>query len=131
MAGGCAGWSRSAPQRPFSLDAKLPDLDSYLPPHRRVCEVRLLAVEPGDRGGLVFSALIEAVLAHSRRHGFDLGVLSGAERQLPLYRHLGCVPFGPPLGTARARYQGMYLTWDRLSPAVLKRSLAAGSGREA
>src|SRR5687767_6397184 len=29
-------------QRPFSLDAKLPVLDSYLPPHRSVCELRLL-----------------------------------------------------------------------------------------
>jgi GNAT superfamily N-acetyltransferase len=120
-------------ERPFSLDAKLPDLDAYLPPHRRICEVRLLAVEPDDRGGLVFTALMRAVLRHSRQHGFDLGVLSGAERQLPLYRHLGCVPIGPPLGTERARYQGMYLTWERVSPTVLKRggALAEAPGRGA
>src|SRR3954465_11782876 len=33
-------------RRPFSLDAKLSDLDGYLPPHRSVAEVRLMAVEP-------------------------------------------------------------------------------------
>src|SRR2546426_5753042 len=31
--------------RPFSLDQKLPNLDSYLPPGRKICEIRLLAVE--------------------------------------------------------------------------------------
>ncbi|MCB0017519.1 MAG: GNAT family N-acetyltransferase, partial [Anaerolineales bacterium] len=36
-------------QRPFSLDGKLADLDSYLPPYRSLCEVRLLAVEPAHR----------------------------------------------------------------------------------
>src|SRR5499433_3101070 len=32
-------------QRPFSLDQKLENLDSYLPPGRRICEIRLLAVD--------------------------------------------------------------------------------------
>jgi hypothetical protein len=32
-------------RRPFSLDQKLPNLDSYLPPGRRTCEIRLLSVE--------------------------------------------------------------------------------------
>ena len=67
-------------------------------------------------------ALMAAVLRHSRENGYDLGLLSGAESQLHLYRHMGCVPFGPPLGTEAARYQGMYLTWDRLSPSLLRRA---------
>ena len=37
--------------RPFSLDAKLPDLDAYLPAGRRLCEFRLLAVERGHHAG--------------------------------------------------------------------------------
>lgn len=108
-------------ERPFSLDVKLDDLDSYLPPHERPCEVRLLAVEKDDRGGVVFTSLMAAVLRHSREKGYDLGLLSGAQSQLHLYIHMGCVPFGPPLGTEAARYQGMYLTWDRLSPSLLRR----------
>lgn len=33
-------------KRPFSLDAKLSDLDSYLPYHRSVSEAGMLAIEP-------------------------------------------------------------------------------------
>jgi hypothetical protein len=109
-------------ERPFSLDAKLDDLDSFLPPHQRACEVRLLAVEKNDRRGVVFGTLMAAVVRHSRKRGYDLAVLSGAKSQLPLYRHIGCAPFGPPLGTEKARYQGMYITWDRLSPTLLRRA---------
>src|SRR5580765_8095861 len=36
--------------RPFSLDQKLPDLDSYLPHGRTVAEIRLLAIEKKFRG---------------------------------------------------------------------------------
>jgi hypothetical protein len=118
-------------KRPFSLDAKIEDLDSYLPPHRSPCEVRLLAVERDDRGGTVYVALMGAVLGHARQHGHDLAVLSGAKRQLPLYYHMGCVPIGPPVGTAAAPYQGMYLTWDRLSPSLLNRTPGLQEGSEA
>jgi hypothetical protein len=118
-------------ERPFSLDAKIEGLDSYLPPHRSSCEVRLLAVERNDRGGTVYVALMGAVLRHARKHGHDLAVLSGAKRQLPLYRHMGCVPIGPPIGTAAAPYQGMYLTWDRVSPTLLHQTLGLLDGSEA
>jgi hypothetical protein len=118
-------------KRPFSLDAKIEDLDGYLPPHRSPCEVRLLAVERDDRGGTVFVALMGAVLRHARRNGHDLAVLSGAKSQLHLYHHMGCVPIGPPLGTAAATFQGMYLTWDRLSPGLLNQKLGPLEGSEA
>jgi GNAT superfamily N-acetyltransferase len=108
-------------ERPFSLDAKIGNVDDLLPPHSGVCEVRLLAVEKEDRRGLVFVALMEAVLRHARKCGYDLAVLSGAASRRRLYDHLGCVPIGPPLGTPAAPYQGMYLAWDRVSPALLDR----------
>ena len=44
-------------RRPFSLDQKLPNLDSYLPPGRRTCEIRLLSVEKEFRNGQVFRGL--------------------------------------------------------------------------
>src|SRR5689334_21188272 len=37
-------------QRPFSLDHKLEHLDTFLPPGRTICEIRLLAVEKKFRG---------------------------------------------------------------------------------
>ncbi|HEV7667363.1 MAG TPA: GNAT family N-acetyltransferase [Thermoanaerobaculia bacterium] len=112
-------------QRPFSLDEKLPDLDSYLPPHERACEVRLLSVEPEWRRGPVFAGLLGCVIEQGRSEGCDLAVISGIERQAKLYRHLGFQTFGPPIGTADAPYRAMYVTWDALAPAA--RRLAEGA----
>lgn len=109
-------------RRPFSLDAKLPDLDDYLVrmpvPARRPCEIRLLAVEPGHRSGLVFRGLIEHLHRHCRERGYDVALISAAGSQAHLYRNLGFFPFGPPLGTELAPYQGMALTWESLSRAA-------------
>jgi GNAT superfamily N-acetyltransferase len=112
-------------RRPFSLDAKLPDLDSYLPPHERSCEIRLLAVEPERRRGAVFAGLVSCVIEYGRGEGCDLAVISGTERQAKLYRHVGFQAFGPPIGTAAAPYQAMYVTWDAVAPGV--RRLAKGA----
>ncbi len=98
--------------RPFSLDHKLPDLDSYLPPGRTVCEVRLLAVEKGHRNGRVFLGLGQLLSEVGHKQGFDLAIISGTTRQEKLYRHLGFIPFGPQVGNPGAWYQPMYLTLE-------------------
>lgn len=99
-------------RRPFSLDSKLPDLDTYLPPGRVPCEVRLLAVDPAHRHGRAFWGLVELLVAEGRRRGYDLALISGTLRQEKLYRNLGFVPFGPLVGTAEAPFQPMYITWE-------------------
>lgn len=96
-------------RRPFSLDAKLPDLDRHLPPHRSVCEVRLLAVRQDHRHSGVFRGLLEATAKACRAKGHDLAVISGTVRQLKLYRHIGFEPFGPLVGTEEAAYQPMFV----------------------
>ena len=98
--------------RPFSLDGKLPDLDAHLPPHRAVCEFRLLSVDPDYRSGRVLLGLMGLLRRHCQGRGYDLGVISGTTRQAKLYRRLGFVPFGPLVGAAGARFQPMYLTLD-------------------
>ncbi|MDA1082678.1 MAG: aminotransferase class V-fold PLP-dependent enzyme, partial [Gemmatimonadetes bacterium] len=100
--------------RPFSLDSKLPLLDSHLPPGRHVCEVRLLAVDVGRRHGPVLRGLLQCLVRECDTRGFDLAVLSATTRQIPLYRHLGCVAFGPLVGAADARFQPMYVTREAL-----------------
>ena len=105
--------------RPFSLDAKIGDLDTHLPPNRRVCEIRLLAVEPEHRTGVVFRGLVTELMAYCLRAGFDTVVISGTTRQLKLYRHLGFVPFGPLVGTGDALYQPMYLTREAFEPRAV------------
>jgi aspartate aminotransferase-like enzyme len=99
-------------RRPFSLDQKLPNLDSYLPPGRRTCEIRLLSVEKEFRNSQVFRGLTALMWQYGLEHGYDLAVISGTTRQQKLYRHLGFVPFGPLLGSGEATFQPMYLTLE-------------------
>jgi|CXWL01.1.fsa_nt_gi aspartate aminotransferase-like enzyme/ribosomal protein S18 acetylase RimI-like enzyme len=108
--------------RPFSLDGKLVDLDSHLPAGRRICEIRLLAVEPEYRHGQVFRGLVRLLSHHGKARGYDLAVISGTTRQAKLYRHLGFVPFGPLVGEGEALFQPMYLTLEQFEVGV-ERSL--------
>ncbi len=101
--------------RPFSLDGKLDDLDSYLPMHRSVCEVRLLVVKKGHRYTHLLGGLVQETVKYCLNHGYDLAVISGILEQQKLYRHMGFVPFGPVVGTADVRFQPMYLTPESYS----------------
>lgn len=100
-------------RRPFSLDAKLDDLDRHLPAGRVPFEIRLLAVEKARRKGRVFAGLAARLADHFRDQGCDLAVISGTTRELPLYEHVGFVPFGPLVGSGDARFQPMYLELER------------------
>jgi len=96
--------------RPFSLDQKLDGLESYLPEHRAVCELRLLAVTPEHRNSRVFQGLLLKVCDYCEGRGYDLAIMSGTTRQLRLYTQLGFIPFGPLVGAGEALFQPMYLT---------------------
>ncbi|HVU34329.1 MAG TPA: GNAT family N-acetyltransferase [Opitutaceae bacterium] len=116
-------------RRPFSLDAKLAQLDGYLPHGRNIVEMRLLAVEPGHRNGPVAAQLMQFVAQYCRDRGDDVAVISGAVRQLRLYRALGFEPFGPVVGTADAPYQPMLLTLEKYLAAMQsRRSLQRSAG---
>ncbi|MBI5690711.1 MAG: aminotransferase class V-fold PLP-dependent enzyme [Verrucomicrobia bacterium] len=115
-----AGMMALRPQRPFSLDAKLPNLDTYLPAGRRPIEVRLLAVAKEFRKTSLFLGLFEFAVRRCLEQGFDIALISGTTRQLKLYRHLGFIPFGPLVGTAEAPYQPMYLTLEAFGQTLEK-----------
>ena len=108
-------------RRPFSLDAKLPDLDRHLPPGRRLVEVRLLAVDPAHRNGPVPAELLQFAARHCHARGDDLAVISGAVRRQRLYRAMGFEAFGPLVGSAEAPYQPMFLTLEKFTHATLTR----------
>ena len=99
-------------ERPFSLDQKLDDLDSYLPAGKSVCEGRLLAVEPDYRRTDVFGGLMIAAAKYAIAQEYELLIVSGTTRQQKLYKYIGLVPFGPLVGKPGAMYQPMYLTLD-------------------
>lgn len=101
--------------RPFSLDQKLPNLDSYLPPGRVICEIRLLAIEKkfrGARGGQVLQGILALLWQHGVEKNYGLAIISGTTRQAKLYQHLGFVPFGPVVGGGDAQFQPMYVTLE-------------------
>lgn len=98
--------------RPFSLDAKVPDLDSYLEAGKHVCEIRLLAVEPEYRRGPVFFGIMKKLNQYCRNNGYDYAVASGTTRQLKLYEHMGFKPFYHLVGKEGAYYQPLYVTAD-------------------
>ncbi|HVG08311.1 MAG TPA: aminotransferase V [Thermoanaerobaculia bacterium] len=107
-----AGMLAVRTDRPFSLDTKVPNLDSHLPEGRSMCEVRLLAVASERRRGPVFRGLMRLATQHCLSLGFDTAVISATVRQLKLYGHMGFKPFGSLVGTPEAQFQPMYLTLE-------------------
>ncbi len=105
-------------KRPFSLDQKLNDLDSYLPAGRSICEIRLLAVEKQFRGAHVLQGILALLWQHGLKQGYDLAIISGTTRQFKLYRHLGFEAFGPLVGTGDARFQPMVITLETFEAAA-------------
>jgi len=101
--------------RPFSLDQKLPGLDSHLPAGRTICEIRLLAIQKkfrGTRSGQILQGILALLWQHGVEKGYDLAIISGTTRQQKLYQHLGFVPFGPLVGAGDAQFQPMYVTLE-------------------
>lgn len=115
-------------RRPFSLDSKLENLMSYLPSHRSMCEIRLLAVDKAYRTPRVFQGLMLQLAHYAGHRGYDLAVISGTVRQQKLYHHLGFTPFGPLVGTRDALYRPMYLTGKDFA-AIKRRSRVFASDR--
>jgi aspartate aminotransferase-like enzyme len=104
--------------RPFSLDQKLEQLDSFLPAGRKICEIRLLAVDKKFRGAQVLQGILALLWQHGIEKGYDLAIISGTPRQFKLYRHLGFVPFGPVVGAGEAQFQPMYVTLETFETAA-------------
>lgn len=95
-------------QRPFSLDQKLESLDSYLPPEKSICEIRLLSIDKEHRDGRIIQGLLTMLARHCMDRGYDIAIISGTLRQERFYRRLGFVPFGPRVGAPEALFQPMY-----------------------
>lgn len=100
-------------KRPFSLDYKLKNIDSYLPIFNSIFEIRLLAIEKEYRNTAIFKGILKRAFELALERGYDLGVISGTTRQIKLYTHIGFKSFGPLVGKKGALYQPMYITFDR------------------
>ncbi|RIW38494.1 aminotransferase class V-fold PLP-dependent enzyme [Bacillus salacetis] len=100
-------------KRPFSLDQKLHNVESFLPEGSVPCEIRLLSVKKEFRSSIIFFKLVEKAVTHCLDNGYNLALISGTVRQLKLYKRIGFEPFGPLVGESDARFQPMFLTRKR------------------
>ncbi len=121
-------------KRPFSLDYKLQNIESYLPDFESIFEIRLLAVENKYRNTTVFTGMLKKIFELALERGYDLGIVSGTTRQIRLYQHIGLKPFGPLVGKEGALYQPMYITFDhamtfKRHSHIFKDKRPAGTGR--
>ncbi len=101
-------------KRPFSLDSKIDNLDSYLPPHNKLAEIRLLSIHATERKTRVAYRLLQYLCKVLIDGETDAAVISGTTRQLKMYQHMGFTPFGELVGTKGALYQPMYITLKNL-----------------
>lgn len=109
-------------RRPFSLDQKLGNVENYLPPdpERKLCEIRLLAVEPSERYSRVAWELIQVLAEHAIGEGCNCALISGTIRQLKFYHHLGFADFGPLVGKPGAEFQPMQLSLAQFRSTTAK-----------
>ncbi|WP_433958033.1 aminotransferase class V-fold PLP-dependent enzyme [Cytobacillus horneckiae] len=113
-------------KRPFSLDQKIENLDEILPTDARPCEIRLLSVKESFRMSPVFFRLCELLVSYCLEHNYNMALISGVDKQIPLYKKIGFIPFGEIVASGQARFQPMYLTKEQFesSTKVFKRMLA-------
>jgi len=97
--------------KPFSLNNKIENMETYLPPHKSLLEVRLLSVRSDKRGGVILMKLLSVMYKWTKvnhKH-YDFVIISGTTRQTHLYHNMGFIPFYKLVGSKDALYQPMYL----------------------
>jgi predicted N-acetyltransferase YhbS len=121
--GQLAGMICAMQDRPFSIESRLADLsvlDEW--PEPRV-EIRLLAIDPGHRNGLVMAGLIGCMMKAVSATGARTMLISGVSTRTGMYKRMGFTPLGPPVESGRAAYVPMAAAIERL-PESARRGLA-------
>jgi len=107
-------------KRPFSLDYKLENLESYLPVKKDILEVRLLSVNKQLRNTKILILILKGIIAYVANAKYKIAIISGILNQQNLYKHLGFIPFGPLVGDENAKFQPMYLTKENFENVMVK-----------
>jgi hypothetical protein len=101
-------------QPPFSVASRLPDPGMLEATGIRPLEIRLLAIEPDERRGVVLAGLLWALHQHVSQANCTHLFISGLEERLELYRGLGFEALGPGVVSGQARYVPMMMSVARL-----------------
>ena len=109
---------------PFSIESRLADV-SVLERYGRLLEVRLLAVKPAHRNGIVMTGLFLELYEHAR--AYDTLAISGYVEERAMYHRLGFRDLGPPVRCGQAEFVPMVVRvadlakrqarWRRQRPA--------------
>jgi GNAT superfamily N-acetyltransferase len=100
-------------QPPFSVADKLAD-PQILNTLGRLAEVRLLAIDPEHRNGLLLVGLLVAVYQQAR--AYKSIAISGHRDELAMYRRLGFRELGPPVRSGEAEFVPMAVSVADLGP---------------
>jgi aspartate aminotransferase-like enzyme/GNAT superfamily N-acetyltransferase len=92
---------------PFSVAHKLADPRILEDLGSQLLEVRLLAIHPDERNTRVLAGLLYAVFSYARNGGYSHLVISGVEKQLPMYERLGFQAIGPAVSRGKAEFTPM------------------------
>ncbi len=82
---------------PFSVASRMEDPSLLMKPGNRPLEIRLLAVQPGERNSLVFAGVVWTLYNYALEYGYSHLVISGVIDKVRLYKRLGFVEMGPPI----------------------------------
>jgi GNAT superfamily N-acetyltransferase len=104
---------------PFSVEQRLSDPAVLAALPGRKLEVRLLAVHPQHRGGLVVAGLLGPMIAWALTEGYELLLISGVEERAPMYRRLGFRELGPAVPDGGAAFYPMVLRLAELPGSIL------------
>ncbi|MGO4211818.1 GNAT family N-acetyltransferase [Terriglobus sp. 2YAB30_2] len=107
---------------PFSTEKRLPAKAAIYAFGTKPCEVRMLAVTPQSRGGMVLAGLFWKVYDFARRDGCTHLLISGVVERLDMYRSVGFEALGPPVPDGDASFVPMALSLEKL-PAGVHESL--------
>lgn len=97
-------------QPPFSVASRLPDPAILEAAGVRPLEIRLLAIEPGERRGAVFGGLLWTVYQHVLEGVHTHLFISAFEERLKLYERLGFEVLGPAVCSGQARFIPMCIS---------------------
>jgi aspartate aminotransferase-like enzyme len=105
---------------PFSVATRLSDPSVLTRPGIRPLEVRLLAVDPGERNGIVLGGLLWSFYEHARDNGFTDLFISGVTNRTELYERLGFEALGPAVRSGEADFVPMSVAFPRLQAQLQK-----------
>jgi N-acyl-L-homoserine lactone synthetase len=109
-------------QPPFSTEQRLADPSILKSIGGKLLEVRLLAIDPGERQRMVFAGLLWCVQEYAREEGYTRLLISGYLKRVAIYERLGFRPLGPPVRSGQVEYVPMVMALDGM-PERIRREI--------